>query len=219
MAKPESAKTRILDAALEVIRAKGYAATTVDDLCAKAGVTKGAFFHHFASKEDLAITAAQHWSETTDAIFAAAPYHRHTDPADRVLGYIDFRKKLLHGPISAITCLVGTMVQETHASNPAIRDACQRSIFGHAAVVQNDIEQARTLHAPGAAWNAQGLALHLQAVIQGAYILAKSDQDIGVATESLDHLRRYIETLLRPSAPVPKTRKKRKASDEYENRN
>ena len=109
-----TARQKLLDAALSLIRAKGYEATTVDDLCAAAGVTKGAFFHHFASKETLAVAAAEYWSETTGAFFAAAPYHRHTDPLQRVLGYIDFRKAILTGKVPEFTCLVGTMVQEVY---------------------------------------------------------------------------------------------------------
>ena len=95
-AKP-SAKTKLLDAALSVIRSKGYAATTVDDLCASAGVTKGAFFHHFKSKEDLGVAAADYWSETTGGLFAQAPYNAHADPLERLLGYVDFRQALLQG--------------------------------------------------------------------------------------------------------------------------
>jgi TetR/AcrR family transcriptional regulator, transcriptional repressor for nem operon len=41
-----------------------------------AGVTKGAFFHHFESKEALGVAAAAYWAETTSALFATAPYHR-----------------------------------------------------------------------------------------------------------------------------------------------
>src|SRR5450631_3207710 len=119
----ESARTRLLDAALRVIRAKGYSATSVDELCAAAGVTKGAFFHHFRSKEALAVAAAGHWSAMTGALFAAAPYHHFADPLDRVLGYIDFRASLLEGPIQNFTCLVGTMVQEVFGTSEAIRTA------------------------------------------------------------------------------------------------
>src|SRR5882724_12130501 len=85
-----SSKTKLLDAALTVIRTKGYSATTVDDICHAAGVTKGSFFHHFKSKDELALAAAEHFSEMADGLFAQAPYHAAIDPAARVLGYIDF---------------------------------------------------------------------------------------------------------------------------------
>ncbi len=48
-----NAREKLLDAARRVIREKGYSAATVDDLCRAADVTKGAFFHHFDSKEVL----------------------------------------------------------------------------------------------------------------------------------------------------------------------
>ena len=86
-----SAKTKLLDAAVDVIRAKGYSATAVDELCQTAGVTKGAFFHHFAAKEDLAVAAARHFSSLADGLFSTARYRRLVDPVDRLLGYVEFR--------------------------------------------------------------------------------------------------------------------------------
>jgi len=190
-----SAKDKILDAALIVIRTKGYTATTVDDLCAASDVTKGAFFHHFKSKDDLAIAAAEHWSEMTDALFSAAPYHAYPDPLDRVIGYIEFRKTILTGTVPEFTCLVGTMVQETYDSHPAIRDACARSIRGHAEKIEADIAAAIKAQGIKAGWTARGLALHTQAVLQGAFILAKATGGSKLAADSIDHLRRYIELL------------------------
>jgi TetR/AcrR family transcriptional regulator, transcriptional repressor for nem operon len=201
-----SARDKILEAALSVIRSKGYAATAVDDLCTAAGVTKGAFFHHFNSKEELAVAAADHWSETTSGLFAQAPYHRHSDPLDRVLGYIDFRKKLLVGELAEFTCLVGTMVQETYDSNPDIRDACAHSITSHAAKIEPDIREAIAQHGVKPAWTAASLALYTQAVLQGAFILAKATGGPKAAAEAVDHLRRYVELLFNRAQKKEKAR-------------
>jgi len=188
-------KTRLLEAALQVIRAKGYSATRVEDICEAAGLTKGSFFHHFESKEALALAAANYWIEGTSAVFAAAHYHDHADPLDRLLAYLDFRKSLLKGELHELTCLVGTMVQEVYATHPALREASDRSISKHAATLVPDIEEAIRQRGIRGNWTAESLALYTQATIQGAFILAKARNGIAVAVECIDHLRRYIELL------------------------
>jgi TetR/AcrR family transcriptional regulator, transcriptional repressor for nem operon len=74
-----ASKTRMLDAAVQAIRAKGYSAMTIDDVCLAAGLTKGSFFHHFKSKEALALAAAGHFAAMADSLFAQAPYRRFPD--------------------------------------------------------------------------------------------------------------------------------------------
>jgi TetR/AcrR family transcriptional repressor of nem operon len=199
-----SARQKLLDAALSVIRTKGYVATTIDELCAEAGVAKGSFFHHFKTKEALGVAAAEYWSKMTGAFFAAAPYHRHGDPLDRVLGYVDFRKAILTGTVPEFTCLVGTMVQEVYETCPEIRDACDASISGHAAKIEADIAEAMERHGIRGDWTARSLALHTQAVLQGAFILAKAKGSADIAAASIDHLRRYIELLFRPAISTGK---------------
>lgn len=188
-------KTRLLDAALKVVRTRGYNATRIDDICAEAGVTKGSFFHHFSGKEDLALAAVAHWVEVTGGLFEEAPYHAPVAPLDRLLAYVDFRKAIIEGDIAAFTCLVGTMAQEVYESHPAIRDACAASILGHAATLEPDIEAAMRDRGMEADWTPASLARHTQAVLQGAFILAKATGDREVALESVDHLRRYLEML------------------------
>jgi TetR/AcrR family transcriptional repressor of nem operon len=195
MARDKQAKVKLLDAAIGIIRAQGYAATTVDDLCRAAKVTKGAFFHHFAGKDDLAVAAAERWSEVTGAFFAEAPYHRHADPLKRVLGYLAFRKSILTGPVAQFTCLAGTLVQETYDSHPAIRAACDASISAHAAKLESDIAEVMRARHIKAKWTPKSLALHTQAVLQGAFILAKAKGGAAIAADSIDHLVRYIELL------------------------
>lgn len=199
--KPARGKARekLLEAARLLIRAQGFAGTTVDELCTQAGVTKGAFFHHFATKNDLAVAAAEYWSETTGELFEQAPYHAPEEPLDRVLAYVDFRKALLAGPLEEITCLVGTMTQEVYGTAPEIRDACADSIFGHAQTLQADIAAAAEARGVTPPHGPEGLAAFTQAAIQGGFILAKAKNDPGLAVQTLDHLRRYIELLFDPA--------------------
>jgi TetR/AcrR family transcriptional repressor of nem operon len=188
-------KTKLLDAALQVIRTKGYTATRIEDVCEAAGLTKGSFFHHFNSKEELALEAAAYWDAMTGGLFVAASYHGLPRALDRLLAYVDFRKALLLGELPEFTCLVGTMVQEVYGTQPAIRDACEKSIWGHAATLEADIAEAVRDCGVRAEWSAESLALHTQAVIQGAFILAKAKGGPEIAAQSLDHLRRYLELL------------------------
>lgn len=191
-------RLKLLDAMISVVRAKGYNATRVEDVCEAAGLTKGSFFHHFKSKDELALAAITRWNQAARA-FEAADYHRHADPLDRLLGYVDFRKSLLKGALRDYTCFVGTIISEAYETHPELRAACARDLFGHAEKLERDIKEAMQRHGAAGDWTAQSLALHMQTVVQGAFILAKAKGSAEVAAQSFDHLRRYLEKLFRPT--------------------
>lgn len=196
-------RTRLLEAGSSVIRAKGYAATTVDDICAEAGVTKGSFFHHFKSKEELVLAAVAHWNQWTEAVFAGADYRKLDDPLERVLGYVDFRAAIVDREIPRFTCFLGTLVQETYATHPAVREACDHGMSSHIAALTRDLEAAKRQRAPKANWSAESIGYFIQAVLQGSFIFAKAKQDAEVARQNLAHLKRYLISLF----PTPSTRR------------
>jgi TetR/AcrR family transcriptional repressor of nem operon len=143
----------------------------------------------------LALGAADHFAAMAAGLFGSAPYRAAPDPLDRVLGYVDFRAAILRGGLPEFTCLLGTMVQETYESHPAIRETCDRHISEHAAEVAKDIAEAKKKYAPNAAWSPESLGLYTQAVLQGAFILAKAKHGPEVAAECIGHLRRYLVML------------------------
>jgi TetR/AcrR family transcriptional repressor of nem operon len=203
---PTKSRSRLLDAALKVIRTKGYASTTVDDICHQAGVTKGSFFHHFKSKDDLALAAVAYWRSMTEGFFASAPYHQPPDPLTRLLGYLDFRAAILTGGLPDYTCLLGTLVQETYNTHPHIRAACEQALSSHIAALASDVEAAKHLYAPDAPWTPESVGNYIQAVLQGSFIFAKAKQGPEIIRENIEHLRRYIQLLLPATAsihPVP----------------
>lgn len=193
-------RMKLLEATLGLVREKGYAATTVDDICLRAGVSKGSFFHHFRSKEELVLGAVDHWNQFTSEVFAQAPYQDLADPRDRILGYVDLRMAILDFEVPDFTCLLGTLVQETYQSHPSIREACDFGMSSHIARLTTDLELARSRHAPDADWTAASLGYFIQAVLQGAFIFAKAKLDADIARENLRHLRRYLEMILPPNS-------------------
>ena len=188
------ARARLIEAARSLVRHRGFAATSVDDLCTAAGVTKGAFFHHFASKEALGVALIDDWTAMTGALFAAHPYNTLPDPLDRVFGYLDLRRELLGQPVPEFSCVAGTTVQEAYETSVPIREAAERSLrsgFGH---VQPHLAAALERQpVPGV--TAESLAQLFQVAVQGGIILAKALDTPAPAREAFDHLERYLRLL------------------------
>lgn len=189
-----AARAAILAAATDLVRRKGFAATSVDDLCAAAGVTKGAFFHHFAGKDALGEALVRHWTETTAALFAAHPYATLPDPLDRVFAYLDLRRAILEQPVADFSCVAGTTVQETFATHPAIRDAAADSIRSGMEHVRPHLAEALAARpVPGA--TAHDLAAFVQVAVQGGIVLAKAVGDAAPARAAFDQVERYLRLL------------------------
>lgn len=194
-ARPGGARAKLLDAAHLVVRRKGFAATSVDEICAVAGVTKGAFFHHFPSKEALGVAAAEQWTARAAPLFEITPAAKLEDPLDRYLGHIDLRLSMLEGDAQDFTCFVGTMVQEAFATSEAIRLACDASFSAYCERLAVDIQQAIDTYGTTQEVTALSLAQHTQTVLQGAFVMAKAKGDPQIARDSVMHLKRYVTML------------------------
>jgi TetR/AcrR family transcriptional repressor of nem operon len=174
---------------------KGFTATSVDDVCESAGLTKGSFFHYFESKEHLGRAVAERFYLAAQQRFESAPFRQLKDPVDRVLGFLDFLLERTRSSSEFRGCLLGTFVQELSQTHPGIRSVCAMGFEGMAGLLRQDIAEAKRLCDPEARWNPQSLAEHMIAVVQGTIILAKAKQDRKVIEESLGHLKDYLKSV------------------------
>ena len=85
-------RSRLIEAAVAVFAEKGFGRTTVDDVCARAGYTRGAFYSNFVSLDELFLTV---WQERSDAFLRAAESAVEAAEADPVVSLEEGIDRLL----------------------------------------------------------------------------------------------------------------------------
>jgi len=70
--RSEETRARILEASVKQFSVNGYNKASVDNICAQAGVSKGAFYHHFKTKQDVFLALLDGWLQTFDQAIEAS---------------------------------------------------------------------------------------------------------------------------------------------------
>jgi TetR/AcrR family transcriptional repressor of nem operon len=193
---------KLVDAAVVLMRKKGFTATTVDEICAEAGVTKGGFFHYFKSKDDIAKAAAERFYNDKARDFQDAPFRKLPDPLDRVFGRLDFAK-ITSGGTKQVTkgCLLGMFAQELSFTNPQLRDTCRDALARIAKDFEKDLAEAKAAHPPKIEFNPKTVAMLYVSVIQGSLMLAKTCESNAVLVDNVEQFRVYLQSLFGVAQP------------------
>ncbi len=195
-ANPDSpTKEKLLDAAQRLMLAKGFPATTVEEICETAGLTKGSFFHYFESKDDLGKAVLDRYAQRGLGALDTASFRRQSDPLKRIIASIDFWIDRINDPSMECGCLLGHFAQELSDTHPAIRAQCAQYFDRWTQMLKQDFEEAKSANRPRAQIDTQGLAEHYVAVLEGALLMAKAKRDRKIFERNLTHLKRYIRTV------------------------
>ncbi len=185
-------RARLLAAARDAFLAKGYAGTGIDEICRTAEVTRGVLFHHFRSKEGLALAVLDEWVAAGAAFYADAPFLRAASATNRALGYVDFTMELARQ--APIGCLIGTVAMDTAQTNPALQASCAAAFRDWGDGLAELLAAARD--EAGVSFDEASVARHFVAVFEGAQLLAKTHGDKEIVAEHLQHFRSYLARLL-----------------------
>ena len=177
--------------------AQGFAATSVEEICREAKLTKGSLFHYFDSKEKLGQELLRR--RCAEAGNPLTPTGRlHADPLQRIFAAVDEAARVWS---TGGGCLVGTFAQELSDTHPAIRSLCREAFDHWAKTMQRDLDAAKARYAPAARIDTGELADHFIAVVEGAVILARARGDRRVVAVSLRHFKRYVAQLFNVRTP------------------
>ncbi|HJV08994.1 MAG TPA: TetR/AcrR family transcriptional regulator [Acidimicrobiales bacterium] len=177
-----------------VALSKGFPATTVDEVCELAGVTKGSFYHHFSGKDDLGAAALESYFDDVVAAFSTGDWTAVADPVDRLQAFLAHAGEVCTGPVMVYGCLIGTFTLDMAESSPDLRRRLATMFVTLRDVVAGlvaDAARHRGRQVDAATFGDQFLA-----ILEGSIVLAKAHGDPTIPRRGLELLAGHLDLLL-----------------------
>jgi TetR/AcrR family transcriptional repressor of nem operon len=192
-------RERILGVAERLMTDQGYSATSVDQVIAEAGSSKGAFFHHFSSKSDLAVQLVQRYVAADlahlDAGLAATAHI--ADPTDRVVAFLRHYEDGADELMSEQSgCLYATVLAERNLTGSEINDQVAKATRVWRDAVADLLRPALAARRPDADIDVDALADHLYTTVEGGFILCRTYADRNAMRAQLRVHRHLVQALL-----------------------
>lgn len=192
-------RATIMDMAEELVLHQGFAGTSVDSIIGEAGVTKGAFFHHFPSKQDLAHALIERFADRDqghlfDKVHRAEKLQR--DPLQQMLVFIGLfieEAEIVTQPSPG--CLMGSYVYEAGLFDDHTLKVIQDNMILWREELTRRFEKIAETHPPALDVDLRALADLMYVIIEGAFIMSRSLKEPETVADQLTHYRNYIELL------------------------
>lgn len=184
----------MLDAVQTLSLSKGFPATTVDEVCAEANVSKGSFYHHFETKEEIGHAALDRYFDELVETLTAGSYSDSADPMERLAGFLTHAGQACSGPVLVNGCMLGSFALDLAESHPEIRRKLSEQFSFLTTFVATLITEAA--EAAGRTLPADRLAQQFLAIIEGSIVLAKAQADPDVLTSGVSLFGDHLELLL-----------------------
>jgi len=168
-----SKREEVAQAAFRQFHARGFNATGISDITTAAGVPKGSFYNHFASKDESALEALRRYGESLRFEMLTAPGR---PPLERLRAHFAFlgRDTVENGFVRG--CLVGNFGAEVADHNEQIRDAVKDGFDQWAARIRQVLAEAQDAGDLNDALDPDATALFILSAWEGALIAARADK-------------------------------------------
>jgi TetR/AcrR family transcriptional repressor of nem operon len=195
-------RTAIMDAAEASILGRGFAATSVDEIIERAGITKGAFFYHFKSKAELAHALVERFAERDAAQLddkMTRAEHLARDPLQQVLIFVGlFQEELARLAEPGVGCLFASFCYEAQLFDDDVLATIRAAMARWRERLGAKLEAVIERHPPRLPASAESLADLINTVFEGAFIMSRTFGDPRLVAEQLGHYRSYLELLFQP---------------------
>ena len=197
--KGETTRERILDTAQAMVLDHGFSGVSVERLIQRLGLTKGAFFHHFNNRNDLARSLIRRYADQGKQFFGdslARARKLSNDPLQQFLIIIGLYEEMfadLTEPYPG--CLLASYIYELQQFDAETRSIINEEFILSRSELSQLIREIMQKYPPRRAVDPVSLADGFMSVFEGAFVLSKSLGEADLVIKQLRHYKAYIELL------------------------
>ncbi len=205
MGKGEATRERILEIAEAAVLAKGFGATSIDEVIAEAGLTKSGFFYHFRDKNALAREMLRRYVETNDRLFDDI-FRRGRELSDDPLQSFLISLKLLAEVMADLPnghpgCLIASICYQERLFDREVRDLTAQSVRSWNAHFRTILDGIAAVYPPREPVDLDDLAEMISCVVDGAIIMSKTLNDPKRLERQILLFRSCVKLVFAPSMP------------------
>jgi TetR/AcrR family transcriptional regulator, transcriptional repressor for nem operon len=202
MARGAETRTKILDVAQDAVLAKGFEATSIDEIVANAKITKSGFFYHFKDKNALARALIDRHIEVEDDLFddlLGRAKELSEDPLQAALIGLKLLAKLIEDmPGGHPGCVVATAAYQDRLFNNDVREANKRAVLGWRKRFRNLFDEVAAVYPPRDDVDLDHLSDMVSGVVEGGIIMSRAMGDPLITSQQVMLLRSYVKLLFTP---------------------
>jgi TetR/AcrR family transcriptional repressor of nem operon len=192
-------RERILAKAEAMVLRRGFSGTSLDDILTATKLTKGAFFHHFRSKADLASALLERYRQNHQALFehfAAEADAQSDDPLDATLGFLERFESFIEALTTPLSgCVFAAATYQDEGFDSGFRKTLAANLKRWTGTYEKRFERVLERHAPRMEIQAAELAEMIVSIIEGGLILSRSLGDAHLVARQSRQFRNYLKLL------------------------
>lgn len=194
MTKAEKTRNFIIEKTASIFNMKGYAGTSLNDIIAATGLTKGSIYGNFANKDEVAL-AAFDYNFSTNVSKIEAEISRQNTTEGKLLAYINIYQSLLINGISLGGCPILNTAIDADDTHPALRDKVLKAVLSWKNRIISLIEEGILKKELNGDNNPEQIALTIIAMIEGGVMVSRLTNNMDDWKLIMNSLKKYIKSL------------------------
>jgi len=194
MTKAEKTRNYIIEKTAPIFNMKGYAGTSLQDITAATGLTKGSIYGNFANKDEVAL-AAFDYNFNNNILQIESAMRAQTTAKGKLLVYVSIYQNFITGTISLGGCPILNTATDADDTHPALREKALKAVLSWKKRIIKLVEEGIENKEIALDSNAEQIALTVIAMIEGGIMISRLTNKLDNWDLIMDSLKKYVNSL------------------------